>query len=203
MRVTPAADGPAASPPAAAEALPSSSSTSSPRQRARSSTAGQPQPPAAPGLRRRGNSESENEHAGTGRGRWGWHSPFLRKPMTVVVGEEEEEKLERRMGLYDLLAVGIGGTVGSGVFVLAGEIANAPDLPAGPSVVLSFAAAGLGCVLSGFSFAELASRIHADGSSYIYSYVNLGEVFAFVAGWYVHGRRDNKGVCLTGDVSTS
>jgi len=99
--------------------------------------------------------------------------------------EEEEEKLERRMGLYDLLAVGIGGTVGSGVFVLAGEIANAPDLPAGPSVVLSFAAAGLGCVLSGLSFAELASRIHADGSSYIYAYVNLGEVFAFVAGWYV------------------
>lgn len=89
------------------------------------------------------------------------------------------------MGLYDLLAVGIGGTVGSGVFVLAGEIANAPDLPAGPSVVLSFAAAGLGCVLSGLSFAELASRIHADGSSYIYAYVNLGEVFAFVAGWYV------------------
>ena len=99
--------------------------------------------------------------------------------------EEEEEKLERRMGLYDLLAVGIGGTVGSGVFVLAGEIANAPDLPAGPSVVLSFAAAGLGCVLSGLSFAELASRIHADGSSYIYAYVNLGEAFAFVAGWYV------------------
>lgn len=103
--------------------------------------------------------------------------------MNVIMAEEEEEKLERRLSLYDLLAIGIGGTVGSGVFVLAGEIANSHDLPAGPSVALSFLIAGVGCVLSGLSFAELASRIHADGSSYAYAYVTLGECFAFVAGW--------------------
>lgn len=76
----------------------------------------------------------------------------------------------------------VGGTVGSGVFVLAGEIANSESLPAGPSVTLSFLFAGIGCALSGLSFAELASRIHQDGSSYAYAYVTLGEVFAFVAG---------------------
>jgi basic amino acid/polyamine antiporter, APA family len=76
----------------------------------------------------------------------------------------------------------VGGTVGSGVFVLAGEIANAESLPAGPAVTLAFLFAGVGCALSGLSFAELASRIHQDGSSYAYAYVTLGEVFAFVAG---------------------
>lgn len=76
----------------------------------------------------------------------------------------------------------VGGTVGSGVFVLAGEIANSEALPAGPSVTLAFLFAGLGCALSGLSFAELASRIHQDGSSYAYAYVTLGEAFAFVAG---------------------
>lgn len=76
----------------------------------------------------------------------------------------------------------MGGTVGSGVFVLAGEIANSETLPAGPSVTLSFLFSGIACALSGLSFAELASRIHQDGSSYAYAYVTLGEVFAFVAG---------------------
>lgn len=66
--------------------------------------------------------------------------------------------------------------------MLAGEIANSEALPAGPSVTLAFLFAGIGCALSGLSFAELASRIHQDGSSYAYAYVTLGEVFAFVAG---------------------
>ncbi len=105
------------------------------RHRARSSSAAE-QPR---NLRRRSSSSAlgsssldDDGDAMPPGGRWAFHSPFLRKPMSVVVGEEEEEKLERRLSLYDLLAIGIGGTVGSGIFVLAGEIANAPDLPAGP-----------------------------------------------------------------------
>jgi APA family basic amino acid/polyamine antiporter len=58
--------------------------------------------------------------------------------MGVVAAEEVADKLERRLGLMDLLAIGIGGTVGSGVFVLAGAIANAKENPAGPAVVISF-----------------------------------------------------------------
>jgi hypothetical protein len=75
----------------------SSSSSSSPRKRVSSrsgldAAAVQPLPPAAPaaaatGLRRRGNSGSDDHDAGgSSRGRWAWHSPFLRKPMSVVVG---------------------------------------------------------------------------------------------------------------------
>lgn len=52
--------------------------------------------------------------------------------------EEVSEKLSRHLGLFDLLALGVGGTVGSGVFVLAGAIAYDDEHPAGPSVVLSF-----------------------------------------------------------------
>lgn len=59
----------------------------------------------------------------------------------LAVQEEETDKLERTLSLVDLLAIGIGGTVGSGVFVLAGEIANSSVSPAGPSATLSFMAA--------------------------------------------------------------
>lgn len=102
MRVTPAgstSSGP--NNPAHDESL--SSSSSSPRKRVSSRTsldaAVQPLPPAAgaPGLRRRGNSGSEEHDAGgSGRGRWAWHSPFLRKPMSVVVGVSEDERKGRR-----------------------------------------------------------------------------------------------------------
>ena len=62
--------------------------------------------------------------------------------MTILLEQEEAtDKLTRHMTLFDLLAIGVGGTVGSGVFVLAGSIAYATEYPAGPSVVLSFLAA--------------------------------------------------------------
>jgi len=56
----------------------------------------------------------------------------------VIKQEEVGDRLTRHMTLFDLLAIGIGGTVGSGVMVLSGSIAYATEYPAGPSVVLSF-----------------------------------------------------------------
>ena len=67
---------------------------------------------------------------------------FLKKPIAVCLAEEKDEKLERNLSLTDLLAIGIGGTVGSGVFVLTGLIAR--DY-AGPGVVWSWLIAGFGC----------------------------------------------------------
>lgn len=105
---------------------------------------------------------------------------FLKKPAAVCLAEERDEKLERNMTLVDLLAIGIGGTVGSGVFVLTGLIAR--DY-AGPGVVWSWLIAGFGCFFSAMSYAEMSCRIPSAGSSYAYVYHALGELPALIAAW--------------------
>jgi APA family basic amino acid/polyamine antiporter len=84
------------------------------------------------------------------------------------------------MSLFDLLCIGIGGTVGSGVFVLSGLIAREY---AGPAVILSFFIAGVCCLFSAASYGELSCRIPTAGSSYAYVYVSLGEYLAVIAAW--------------------
>ena len=105
---------------------------------------------------------------------------FLKKPLSVCIAEEKEEKLERNLSLIDLLAIGIGGTVGSGVFVLAGLIAH--DY-AGPGVVWSWLIAGFGCFFSAMSYAEMSCRVPSAGSSYAYVFHDLGELPAIIAAW--------------------
>lgn len=84
------------------------------------------------------------------------------------------------MSTFDLICIGIGGTVGSGVFVLTGIIAREY---AGPGVVLSWLIAGIGCSFSAMSYAELSTRIPSAGSSYAYVYCALGEFPAVIAAW--------------------
>jgi APA family basic amino acid/polyamine antiporter len=112
---------------------------------------------------------------------------FWRKPLhletsshSVQEGQEDAPEMERTLGLFDLVMIGIGGTVGSGVFATAGLIASSY---AGPAATLSWLLAGLGCVLSGLSFMELACLIPSAGSTYAYAYHALGELPALVAGF--------------------
>ena len=99
-------------------------------------------------------------------------------------GEREENDdggggphLPRHLTLLDLVSVGVGGTIGSGVFVLCGLIAR--DY-AGPATCISWAIAGAAAFLSGFGYAELSGQIPSAGSSYAYAYVSIGELPAFV-----------------------
>jgi APA family basic amino acid/polyamine antiporter len=108
---------------------------------------------------------------------------FLLKPLNQFQKENFEQSenghtLERNMSLFDLLCLGIGGTVGSGVFVLSGLIANEY---AGPATILSFLIAGIACLFSALSYGELSCRIPSAGSSYAYVYAFLGEYLAVVA----------------------
>ncbi|CAM9805743.1 unnamed protein product, partial [Discosporangium mesarthrocarpum] len=105
---------------------------------------------------------------------------FIKKPLEVVHLQEEEGELERTLGFWDLVAIGVGGTVGSGVFVLSGLIAH--DL-AGPAGVFSWVFAGLACVLNGAAFAELSWRVPSAGGAYAYTFVSLGELPAVIVGW--------------------
>ncbi|KAF1326877.1 Amino acid-polyamine-organocation, partial [Globisporangium splendens] len=89
-------------------------------------------------------------------------------------------EMARTLGLFDLIMIGIGGTVGSGVFATAGLIASSY---AGPAAILSWLIAGIGCLLSGFSFMELSCLIPSTGSTYAYAYHSLGELPAMFAGF--------------------
>ena len=84
----------------------------------------------------------------------------------------------RHMSLFDLIAFGVGCTIGSGVFVLAGVAANQY---AGPSSSISYLLAGLVATLSGLPYAELSAAFPVDGSTYSYAYITLGEVWAVMS----------------------
>ena len=93
-----------------------------------------------------------------------------------------DSSLKRCLTLVDLTSLGVGAIVGAGLYVVAGELAR--DV-AGPAVVLSFLLASLSALLCVFSYAEFGCRIPKAGSAYIYTYVTLGEIWAFIVGWNV------------------
>lgn len=86
----------------------------------------------------------------------------------------------RVLGLWQLTAIGIGGIIGVGIFVLAGQQAATN---AGPAVALSFIIAGLGSACAALCYAEFAGLIPVTGSAYTYGYAVLGEFVAWVIGW--------------------
>lgn len=107
-----------------------------------------------------------------------------RKPVADAILELEVDigapTLRRVLGPIDLILVGIGVVVGGGIFVVTGNVAAQF---AGPSIVLSFLLAGLGCALTGMCYAELAAMIPTAGSAYAFTYTALGEAAAWVVGW--------------------
>eukprot|EP00986_Skeletonema_menzelii_P007957 scaffold3197_cov153-Skeletonema_menzelii.AAC.1 len=83
----------------------------------------------------------------------------------------------RHLSLFDLVSIGVGGTIGSGIFVLNGLIAHSY---AGPATFISWIVSGIAALLSGCCYAELSGRIPSAGSSYAYAFVALGELPAFI-----------------------
>ncbi|AEM79935.1 amino acid permease [Thermoanaerobacter wiegelii] len=107
---------------------------------------------------------------------------FRKKTLEMILADTESEqyKLKKSLTAIDLVALGIGAIIGTGIFVITG-VAAAEH--AGPAIILSFVLAGLACAFAAISYAEFASMFPIAGSTYSYSYVALGEIFAWIIGW--------------------
>lgn len=84
------------------------------------------------------------------------------KPLRVIEDEENASDLPRSLSLFDLMCIGIGGTVGSGVFATTGEIISGT---AGSAAVISWTIGGLVCCINGIAYMELSTRVPSAGSA--------------------------------------
>jgi len=112
-----------------------------------------------------------------------------RKPADAAVGEGGEEGgargLRRSLGAFDLTLLGVGAIVGAGIFSSVGEMAagSARHAGAGPALIISYLLTAVACGLCALCYAEIAAMVPVAGSAYTYSYVALGEIFAWIIGW--------------------
>jgi APA family basic amino acid/polyamine antiporter len=101
------------------------------------------------------------------------------KPLADLFAAAESKPLKRTLGAFQLIMLGVGTVIGTGIFVLSAEAAQ----KAGPGMMVSFVLAAFACAFTALCYAELASMVPLSGSAYTYSYVVLGELIAWMVGW--------------------
>ncbi|KAJ7976434.1 Cationic amino acid transporter vacuolar-like [Quillaja saponaria] len=124
-------------------------------------------------------NRSGNDGVG-GRWSWGFGSLVRRKQVDSAHVRREGHQLARKLSAIDLVAIGVGSTIGAGVYILVGTVAREYT---GPALTISFLVAGIAAALSAFCYAELACRCPSAGSAYHYTYICIGEGIAWLVGW--------------------
>ncbi len=104
---------------------------------------------------------------------------FLRKSVGQIQADHEQSELKRTLGPLNLILLGIGCVIGTGIFVLTGLAAARYS---GPAIMVSFVITGTLCAFVALCYAELASALPVSGSAYSYTYASMGEMAAWVMG---------------------
>lgn len=105
---------------------------------------------------------------------------FARKSVQTIQFECQRGELKRSLTATNLVSLGIGCIIGTGIFVMTGQAAAKF---AGPAVIISFMMAGLCCAFAAMCYAELSSMLPVSGSAYSYAYASMGELAAWFMGW--------------------
>jgi len=101
------------------------------------------------------------------------------KSLDAILATAEKKSLHRSLGAFQLTMLGIGGIIGTGIFVLTAEAAQ----KAGPGMMISFVIAGFVCAVAALCYSELSSMVPVSGSAYTYTYAVMGELLAWMVGW--------------------
>ena len=105
---------------------------------------------------------------------------FRKKPINDLLLKSGNMQLPKTMGPFDLIMLGVGAIVGTGIFILPGTVSA---LHAGPGIVFSFTIAAVVCALAALCYSEFSSTVPVAGSAYSYSYIVFGEIIAWLVGW--------------------
>lgn len=102
-----------------------------------------------------------------------------------LIATSKKSELKKTLNVFDLIVIGIGAVVGTGIFTIIGTaIQGGPEgVGAGPAIVLSMVMAAVACVFSALCYSEIAAMIPVAGSAYTYTYATMGEFMAWMVGW--------------------
>lgn len=102
-----------------------------------------------------------------------------------LIEEGEKSELKKTLNAFDLIILGIGAVVGTGIFTIIGSaiVGSSDGSGAGTAIVISMLLAAIASVFSALSYSEIASMIPVAGSAYTYTYATMGEFMAWMVGW--------------------
>ncbi len=109
-------------------------------------------------------------------------SLIKRKNLDEAISNAQKGGLEKTLGAWDLVILGVGAIIGSGIFAIVG-VAAAGESGAGPALIVSMVIAAIACVFSALCYTEFATMIPVAGGAYMYTFATLGECMAWLIGW--------------------
>ena len=108
-----------------------------------------------------------------------------KRSIDELVSTSKNSELKKTLNVFDLIIIGIGAVVGTGIFTIIGTAitGSTESAGAGPAIIISMVLAAIACVFSALCYSEIAAMIPVAGSAYTYTYATMGEFMAWMIGW--------------------